>query len=437
MRIEDITNNQRIASLTRMMQALEGSRAPFETLRAIRHGLAETYGPLALMLVSNRNLQPGEFRVVDIQLEGDLTRELDWRDDNQPVFRGGVLADLITDRRPRLVHDVDWSGDPNFSKTLADFGSVIAMPFGSTRLPINWVIMLSPRPVEFTEDDLEQSMLRSILIGSLMESQALAEDLALANEKIDADVRQLADLQQSLLPDPLPQISCVEIAASYLPSGSAGGDWYDFFSLDGQAKPDGKWCFFIADVSGHGLAAAVVMAMTQAILRAHPPDARGPADLLAHANRNLCRMNISGFVTAFLGVYDAKTCRMVYASAGHPAPLLRKQDGRVIVLDGVLTYPMGIFGENYFEEAGADLELGDTLLLYTDGITEARGPTRELFDVPRLARELVECRCSPRDLIDRLRTAVVSFQGGQRPADDQTMVAIRASSNSADSSALK
>ena len=425
MRSNDLSNNQRIASLTRLMQALEGSRTPSETLRTIRRGLEETYGPTAVMMLATRGLPPGEFRVVEMHLSGESSSELDWNDESQPILRGGLLADIIGQRRPQLLQDVDWSDDPHFSQMLAEFGSIVAIPFRQSRLPMDWLILMNRRPAEFSEDDLEQSMLRSILIGSLLESQTLAEDLALANAKIDADIQQVADLQRSLLPDPMPDISGVELAASYLPSGSAGGDWYDLFSPEGPDDPDGRWCLFIADVSGHGLGAAVVMAMTQAILRAFPTPVCGPAELLEHANRSLCRMKISGFATAFLGIYEPRKRRLVYSSAGHPPPLLRKSDGQVIRLDAALTYPMGIDVHNGFEETTVQLKTGDTVLLYTDGITEARGVNREFYDVHRLATELAECGCAPRDLIQRLRNAVVSFQRGQKPVDDQTMLAIR------------
>jgi len=425
MRTEDISDNPKIASLTRLMLALEQSRSPYETLRTIRRGLAETYGMVAFIMLSTRGLAVGEFRVIEMQLGSDFPVDPDsWSDANSPVRRGGVFATLISRRRPQLVHDVDWSHDPHFSQLLANYGSIIAIPFTSNRLPMNWVILLKSRPQEFSIDEVDQSMLRSILIGSLMESQALAEDLAAANAKIDADVQQLADLQRSLLPDPLPHIAGLELGISYVPSGFAGGDWYDLFPLDEENGDLGHWCIFIGDVSGHGLAAAVVMAMTQAILHAHPLSATGPADLLSHANQHLCRTKLLGFVTAFLGIYEPATRRMVYASAGHPAPLIRRADKKVGQLDAALTYPLGIDPANHFEEATIQLQPGDSLLLYTDGITEAWSPDRQMFGLERLKQELASCDCHPVKLIARLRAAVTEHQKGQSPVDDQTLVGV-------------
>jgi len=166
------------------------------------------------------------------------------------------------------------------------------------------------------------------------------------------------------------------------------------------------------------------MAMTQAILHAHPPEARGPADLLAHVNRHLCSTRLLGFVTAFLGVYDTQTRLMVYASAGHPAPLVRRSGGTVVQLDAALTFPLGIYEENSVEEACVQLNAGDSVLLYTDGITEARGPKREMFGLEKLQMELALCDCQPDKLIARLRAAVSEHQAGKSAADDQTMLAL-------------
>ena len=210
------------------------------------------------------------------------------------------------------------------------------------------------------------------MVGSLLESQMLAQELARANERIDKDIRQVAELQRTLLPDPLPKISGLEIAVSYEPSGQAGGDLYDFFPLDVDAGARGRWCVFIGDASGHGSAAAVVMAIVQTILHANPSEVAGPADLLMDVNRQLCRKKIGGFVTAFLGIYEPDARRLVYASAGHPPPLVKSAaNGKVAQLDAACSYPLGIDATNPLKSATVDLHKGDTLLLYTDGITEA------------------------------------------------------------------
>jgi sigma-B regulation protein RsbU (phosphoserine phosphatase) len=229
-----------------------------------------------------------------------------------------------------------------------------------------------------------------------------------------------------LLPDPLPKIPGLEIAVSYEPSGRAGGDLYDFFPLDddGDGNPR-RWCIFIGDASGHGSAAAVVMAIVQTILHAHPADVSGPADLLAHANDQLCRKKIGGFVTAFLGIYDVETRRLVYVSAGHLPPLMKSADGKISRLNAVGSVPLGIDLNESFKTATVQLHSGESLLLYTDGITEARGGDHVMFEMERLEKEFRERNDRPEELIAHLRRQVAEHERGKKPVDDQTMAALR------------
>ena len=194
----------------------------------------------------------------------------------------------------------------------------------------------------------------------------------------------------------------------------AGGDLYDFFPLDDRqdgradttATPS-RWCVFIGDVEGHGLAAAVVMAIVQTVLHVHPAGIATPAGLLMYGNRQLCSSRIGGLVTAFLGIYEPASRRLTYASAGHPPPLLRRTaDGTISALDGVGSYPLGIDASETFQEASVELVRGDILLLYTDGITDARRTAADLFGVDRLTRVLRDGGDRPAELIDRLREAV-------------------------------
>ena len=246
----------------------------------------------------------------------------------------------------------------------------------------------------------------------------------------DREARQVGELQRALLPASLPRIAGLQIAASYEPSGRAGGDLYDLFPLDERhytyADNPARWCVFIGDTAGHGLAAAVVMAIVQAVLHAHPHGIARPASLLMHANRQLCDKEIGGFVTAFLGVYEPGRRRLTYANAGHPPPLLRRSiDGSIVALEEVATFPLGIEHSESFKEASVQLEPGDTLLLYTDGVTEARDEHNELFEQYRISRALPNAGEDPAEIIEYLRMAVREHEHGQTPRDDQTLVAAR------------
>jgi sigma-B regulation protein RsbU (phosphoserine phosphatase) len=349
------------------------------------------------------------------------------------VRRGGILGAIISRREPQLVQDVDWARDPFFRETLSGYTSVMAIPLTGDRLPMTWAIGLKKPPKQFTISDLEEIVERAALVGALLENQILASELARAHQQIDRDARQVGELQRALLPASLPRIAGLEIAASYEPLGRAGGDLYDFFPLDERREsradtptPPSRWCVFIGDIEGHGLAAALVMAIVQAVLHVHPAGIATPAGLLMYGNRQLCSSRISGLVTAFLGIYEPASRRLIYARAGHPPPLLKRAaDGAVHALDAVGSYPLGINASETFQEASVQLEPGDTLLLYTDGITEARGNAQDLFGSDRLTRMFRDGGNLPAELIDRLREAVRAHMHSETAEDDQTIVAAR------------
>jgi sigma-B regulation protein RsbU (phosphoserine phosphatase) len=435
MDVQDLSQNLRIARLTKLTWELEQSRTPEQTLRTLHRGFSEAYGFVASVLLSTRGLPQGQYRVVQIDLEGRPANALYGRGPREPgpAQSGGIVPAIIGRPEPQLIQDVDWSSDPFFHKSLSGYASVMAVPLAGDYLPMTWALLLKRPPERFAVLDLEEALQRVALIGSLLENQELAGQLALANERIDRDARQVGELQRALLPATLPKIAGLEIAVSYEPSGRAGGDLYDFFPLDERCNDHAdaiaapaRWCVLIGDAAGHGLSAAVVMAIVQAVLHAHPAGIARPASLLVHANRQLCRKSIEGFFTAFLGIYEPIPRRLTYANAGHPRPLLRRaSNGAICALDAVASYPLGIDASETFKEATVQVEPGDTVLLYTDGITEARGTEGDPFELDRLTRIFRDGGDRPAELIQRLRKAVRTHEQGQSPKDDQTLVAAR------------
>jgi sigma-B regulation protein RsbU (phosphoserine phosphatase) len=386
-------------------------------MRALHIGFADEGVVLASLLLSTRGRLPGEFTIVGANLPSAI--ELS----PQTVCRDGLIPSIISQVQPQLLQEVDWSGDPIFSRILHDYTSVIAIPFSSHRLPMNWVLLLKRSTERFSVRDIENALERVALGGALIENQTLAADLAAANEKIDREARQVGELQRALLPASVPQIAGLAIATSYEPSGRAGGDLYDFFPIDTDG--DNRWCIFVGDASGHGLAAAVVMAIVQAVLRAHPRGVSTPADLLRHANQQLCGREIGGFFTAFLGVFDPTSHRFVYSNAGHPPPIVKRAaSGSLDVLSDAVSYPLGIDGTEGFIEGAIQLNPQDQLLLYTDGISEARNSSGDMFALDGLQDALQRATGSPSDVIHHLRHAVRAHTVDIPPSDDQTMFVV-------------
>ncbi|MEE8154765.1 MAG: PP2C family protein-serine/threonine phosphatase, partial [Phycisphaerales bacterium] len=323
--------------------------------------------------------------------------------------------------------------DPGVGDALARYRSMMAIPLFDDGEPLNWAIFLRDEPQGFTVEDLEQAILRSNLVGTSVKNVLIAKQLREAHARIRAEVDHVATIQRALLPNPLPDIPGLQVVASYETFDQAGGDYYDFRALsdhgDGRdPDPNGLWGILIADASGHGPAAAVVMAMLHAILHAYPHRPDSAAEVLDHANRHLASKQIeSSFVTAFFALYDPPTRRLTYARAGHNPPLLKNpgSGGSVDRLEAVGGVPLGVLDETTYEEAQIELQPGQTLVLYTDGITEARSPDGAMFGVGGIERALIDCTGDPDCVVQSITDPLRDHEAGVRPNDDQTIVAIR------------
>jgi len=218
----------------------------------------------------------------------------------------------------------------------------------------------------------------------------------------------------------------MDVAAYYQPSQRAGGDYYDFFPL-----PDGKWGIFIADVSGHGTPAAVLMAITHCMAHTHPGPAMPPATVLDYLNRHLASLytNQSGsFVTAFYAVYNPADRTLTYSGAGHNPPRLKRcQDGTLFALSQANAIPLGIMPDARHEESIQRLQPGDQIVFYTDGITDARNPQGEMFNIGRLDQALENCSLQASELLDSVLHSVEEFVNGCPADDDRTLIVARVS----------
>jgi sigma-B regulation protein RsbU (phosphoserine phosphatase) len=218
----------------------------------------------------------------------------------------------------------------------------------------------------------------------------------------------------------------LDLAVHYQTSQRAGGDYYDFFPL-----PDGQWGILIADVSGHGTPAAVLMAITHSIAHTYPGSPTPPAQMLQYLNRHLTSRytDDSGtFVTAFYGIYDPPSRKLTYACAGHNPPRLKRCGSPTMAsLDGAKKLPLGISLEETYEEDTRLLRPGDQVIFYTDGITEAEDPSGEMFGVQRLDAVLGGCPDDASALLEAVLRDLEQFTGGRPPADDRTLLVAKVS----------
>lgn len=274
----------------------------------------------------------------------------------------------------------------------------------------------------FTEEFVELFGSLAGQVGVAWRNAQQTERLIVAREQ-QRELEIAKTIQLGLLPTSIPQIPGIQLRGICVPTKDVGGDYYDFL-----LHPDGGIGLVIADVSGHNVGAALLMAETRTLIRARYGQIGTPRDTLAELNRffyeDLSRAEL--FVTMFFFEFHPETRRACYASAGHsPALLWRKTAGECQRLDaeGLI---LGVHREFPYEQECLDLEPGDVLLLYTDGVTEAANSEDELFGEERLADLLKDShQLPPEELIDRIFQQVRLFTGVHSFNDDVSVVIMR------------
>ena len=232
------------------------------------------------------------------------------------------------------------------------------------------------------------------------------------------------DIQMSMLPKtfpPFPERDDIDISVRLTPAKAVGGDLYDYFIKDDRLF------FCIGDVSGKGVPAAMVMAVTETLFRTLAAKEDDPALILSGLNENLYLRNDSlMFVTLFFGILDLRSGRLSYCNAGHDAPVVIGPDGTVQLLEVEPNLSLAIDSGFGYVQQEVTLKPGTTLFLYTDGLTEAENQTQDLFGTERVLTAIEEAdKDSPTSIIGHMSSAVSGFVSGAEQNDDLTMIAIR------------
>jgi phosphoserine phosphatase RsbU/P len=236
-------------------------------------------------------------------------------------------------------------------------------------------------------------------------------------EKMSQEGREARAIQQALLPKSCPSIPGFTVKGLCVPAGDVGGDWYDFIPLD-----HGRWGLVLADVSGKGTAAALLMSATRGMLRSLAETANGPGEVLARLNRLLVDDFPSGkFVTMLYAVLDPIKRTLTYSSAGHLRPLLLESDGTRF-LNSERGIPLGL-GFDGYSEIEIALSAGSRLVFYSDGITEAANSSDEEYGYARLESHFLQPGSSPESVLEDVR----SFTNEVGLCDDATVIMLRAS----------
>jgi serine phosphatase RsbU (regulator of sigma subunit) len=276
----------------------------------------------------------------------------------------------------------------------------------------------SDRSHAFREEDLRVLTALSNVAAAKIENVRLLEE-SLEKRRLEEDMRVAAQIQMSLLPAGAPAVPGYDLAGLNRPSRTVGGDYYDFIF------ESGRLLFALGDVSGKGTGAALLMTVLRASVRGHWNE-EGLAEAVARINRTVCQ-NVppSKYMTFFLARLDPEAGRVRYVNAGHNPPLLVRADGRIETLvEGGMV--LGIFDSVPYADAETELRPGDTLLVYSDGVTETFDPEGDEFGEQRLAQFVVRNLGLPAAALqDELLLELDRFAAGVKASDDRTLIVLK------------
>ncbi|PCJ54058.1 MAG: stage II sporulation protein E [Candidatus Hydrogenedentota bacterium] len=411
---------ERLESITKTVKALSSTVDPREMVEIFGEQVAPLLPRDGSITLSRRGVDAPEYRIT--RFSGWDNPIDPWEEPHKlPVFQGGLLGELVFSDQAHVIDDLNVdSTDPAY-EFLKDYRSLLAMPGYDDGKSMNMTLLMSHEPAAFDPKLLPEVVWSANLFGRTVHNLRVGEELNEAYRVIDHEMKVASGIQLSLLPNGLPHIPSMELAVLYETAQRVGGDYYDFFEL-----PDGKWGILIADVSGHGAGAAVVMAMTHTIAHTRPTTTSDPADTLSYINQHLCHLytrKSKTFVTAFYGVFDPNTKRLDYSSAGHDSPIIYRGDTLLIeVPDTTGNLPLGVKDDEVYNSGYVDLRSGDSIVLFTDGIFEAMDLDRNLFGMDRLKTNIQCATCSPQEILETVAHAIKTFTNNAPPNDDRTLL---------------
>ncbi len=276
----------------------------------------------------------------------------------------------------------------------------------------------SKRPAAFSKLDRQILDALAADAASILDNARLVENER-ERQRLEQEIGIARDIQQALLPKNFRDYPHLSVVGINLPCLSVGGDYFDVFPLS-----DKRTAFLIADVSGKGLGAALLTTMLQGALSGMTLGAE-PASVITHVNGFLCdHAEVGRYATMFFGILDEQG-HLEYINAGHPSPfLIRKGVAEDVFNEG--SYPVGLVPEAEYTAVCLKLEPGDTLVLFSDGVTEAMDPAEQLFGVPRLKEVLHgQNESSLEHIKQRILDSVENFARGASQADDLTLLLVR------------
>ena len=334
-----------------------------------------------------------------------------------PVSKG-IVGYAAEHKQAVLVRDT--KKDSRYIETNPETRSELAVPLIYKDKVIGVLDLEHTKRGFFTEDHQRTITTLAAQIAIAIENARLYEQIARQERRLDRDLAMARELQFRLLPQTLPKVANLEIAAKFSPARAIGGDLYDFLNYSSS-----RTAIAIGDISGKGAPAAIYAALVSGILRSHAPMEPAPAEMLAAVNYSLADRRIDGqFVSLIYAVWDDVNCTLQVSNSGLPRPVYcRKGKTQVIEATGL---PLGLFDDAEYDEFTFQAEADDVFVFFSDGILDATNKAGDLFGRTRLEKIITECSGnSVESIVKSIFKAAAEHSAGVATFDDETVVAIK------------
>jgi len=333
-------------------------------------------------------------------------------------FGRGVVGYAAQHKQAVLVSDV--AKDPRYIAVNSETKSELAVPLIYKDKVIGVLDLEHTRRGFFTEDHKRTITTLAAQVAIAIENAQLYEQIAKQEKRLERDLALARELQFRLLPQTLPKMPNLEVAAKFAPARAIGGDLYDFVNYSMS-----RTAMVIGDVSGKGAPAAIYAALVSGILRSHAPIEPGPAEMLSAVNFSLGERRIEGqFVSIIYAVWDDPSKTLQVSNSGLPRPIYW-HDGKIEIIEAT-GLPLGLFDEAEYDEFSYQAKAGDMFVFFSDGILDASNGAGDLFGRKRAEQVVLGCaEQSAECVVKSLFAAVADHSAGQETFDDQTVVAIK------------
>lgn len=373
-----------------------------------------SYDTASIMLLENQGL-----RVVAVrgwQEQGGI------RGFFFPLTQLSSATQVATHKQPLIVQDTKTHADWKFTDPGQHIRSWLGVPLIAKGRVLGVLNVDSLEPGHFAPKDAEVVQAFADQAAVSIENARLYAE---SKTRLEQELMIARQLQRNLFPHSLPNIPQLRIAARCIPAHETGGDFYDCFVLPGDSH---LLAMLIGDASGKSIPAAMLMAVARSVARSEARDHILPEIVMRETNQLLVQdMSPGSFVALSYATIDVHSRKLILSNAGQLTPLLIHADGRLSYLEVPgPTLPLGIYADIDYEALEVHLEIGDTLVMYTDGLVEAQQKSRKLFGFERLEKLVRKHRArNPEQLIDHLIHEVGLFTSPAQPHDDITIMVVQ------------